>query len=80
MRAASGEQAIAAMATVQPHVVLLDLLTPRMSGLGVLAHLRQHHPAAPVILITGSMTAEIARQTRADGAFSILESHSTSTL
>ena len=35
--AASGEQAIAAMATVQPHVVFLDLLMPGISGLEVLS-------------------------------------------
>lgn len=70
--AASGELAIAAMATVQPHVVLLDLQMPGMSGLEVLAHLHQHHPAIPVILVTGSMTAEIEHQARARGAFSIV--------
>jgi two-component system OmpR family response regulator len=47
--AASVEQAIAAMATVRPHVVFLDLLMPGMSGLEVLAHFREHHGAVPVI-------------------------------
>jgi len=47
--AASVEQAIAAMATVRPHIVFLDLLMPGMSGLEVLAHFREHHGAVPVI-------------------------------
>jgi CheY-like chemotaxis protein len=66
--AASGELAIAVMATVQPHVVLLDLKMPGMSGVEVLEHLRQHHRAVPVIVITGSMNEEIARQASAGGA------------
>jgi hypothetical protein len=42
--AASGQLAIAAMATIQPHVVMLDMQMPGMTGLEVLAHLRQHSP------------------------------------
>ena len=70
--AASGELAIAAMATEQPNVVLIDLIMPGMSGLEVLAHLRQHYPTVPAILISGSMTDEIEHQARAGGAFSII--------
>jgi DNA-binding NtrC family response regulator len=71
--AASGELAIATMAAVEPHVVLLDLKMPGMSGLQVLGHFRQHYPAVPVIVITGSTNEEIARQASAGGAFSIVE-------
>jgi CheY-like chemotaxis protein len=70
--AASGELAIAAMATVQPHVVLLDLKMPGISGVEVLEHLRQHHRAVPVIVITGSMNEEIAHQASAGGAFAVV--------
>ena len=70
--AASVEQAIAAMATVRPHVVFLDLLMPGMSSLEVLAHFRGHHGAVPVIVITGNMEQEIARQARAGGAFAVV--------
>ena len=70
--AASVEEAIAAMATVRPHVVFLDLLMPGMSGLEVLAHFREHHGAVPVIVITGNMEQEIARQARGGGAFAIV--------
>ena len=79
MRAASGEQAIAAMATVQPHVVLLDLKMPGMSGLEVLAHFRQHHRAVPVIVITESMNEEIAVKPALAAPFPSSESRSTST-
>ena len=70
--AASGEQAIAAIATVQPHVVFLDLRMPGISGLEALAYFRQHHRRVPVIVITGSIEQEIARQARAGGAFAVV--------
>ena len=46
--AASVEQAIAAMATVRPQVVLLDLLMPGISGLEALTYFRQHHRTLPL--------------------------------
>jgi phosphoserine phosphatase RsbU/P len=70
--AATGEQAIAAMATVQPHVVFLDLRMPGISGLEALAYFRQHHRRVPVIVITGSIEQEIARQARSGGAFDVV--------
>ena len=60
------------MATVRPHIVFLDLLMPGMSGLEVLAHFREHHGAVPVIVITGNMEQEIARQARAGGTFAVV--------
>jgi len=70
--AASVEQAIAAMATVRPHVVFLDLLMPGITGVEVLNYVREHHRTVPVIVITGNMEQEIARQARADGAFAVV--------
>ena len=71
-RAASGEEAIAAMATVQPHVVFLDLLLPGMSGLEVLSYIREHYPAVPVIVITGNIDHRMASEARAGGAFAVV--------
>ena len=70
--AASGEQAIAAMATFRPHVMLLDLLMPGISGLEALTYFRQHHRTVPVIVITGAPGQESAQQARAAGAFDVL--------
>jgi CheY-like chemotaxis protein len=70
--AASGEQAIAAMATVQPHVVFLDLAMPGISGLEVLKYVREHYPTVPVIVITGNIGQEIAGEARAAGAFAVV--------
>jgi two-component system nitrogen regulation response regulator NtrX len=70
--AASGEHAIAAMVTVRPHVVFLDLLMPGISGLEALTYFRQHHQTVPVIVITGAPGQESAQKARAAGAFDIL--------
>jgi len=70
--AASSEQALAAMATVRPQIVFLDLLMPGISGLEDLPHFREHHRRVPVIAITASMEPEIARQARAAGAFDVV--------
>ena len=69
--AASGEQAIAAMATVRPHV-FLDLAMPGISGLEALTYFREHHRTVPVIVITGAPGQESAQKVRAAGAFDIL--------
>ena len=70
--AGSGEEAIAAMTTVQPQVVLLDLLMPGISGLEALTYFREHHPTVPVIVITGAPGREPAQQARTAGAFDVL--------
>ena len=70
--AASGEQAIAAMATVRPHVVFLDLLMPVISGLEVLNYVREHHPTVPVIVMTGNLDHRMASEARAAGAFAVV--------
>jgi CheY-like chemotaxis protein len=70
--AASGEQAIAAMATARPQVVFLDLAMPGISGLEALTYFRQHHRTVPVIVITGAPGQESAQKARAAGAFDVL--------
>jgi DNA-binding NtrC family response regulator len=69
---ASVEQAIVAMARVRPHLVLLDLVMPGISGLEALTYFNQHHRTVPVIVVTGRMEPEIARQALAAGAFAIV--------
>jgi CheY-like chemotaxis protein len=70
--AASGEQAIAAMVTVRPQVMFLDLLMPGISGLEALTYFRQHHRTVPVIVITGDPGHESVQKARAAGAFDVL--------
>jgi DNA-binding response OmpR family regulator len=53
--AADGVAGLAALASVQPDVVLLDLDMPRMDGFEVLTHMRADpaHANTPVIVATG---------------------------
>ena len=53
--------------------LVLDYKMPAMDGLAVMAALGQHHVHIPTILITAPVTAEMAKQARRAGAFSILE-------
>ena len=71
--AASGEEAIAAMATVQLRVESLDLLMPGISGLEALTYFRLHHRAVQVIVITADLRKKSAQAARAAGAFAVVE-------
>lgn len=56
-----GEQAIAALDTKQPTLLLLDLLMPKKDGLAVLQHLKQQGSTFPIIILSnlsGDMTPE----------------------
>jgi two-component system, NarL family, response regulator LiaR len=50
--AADGEEALAAAESVQPDVVLLDLVMPRLDGVAALRALRERAPEARVIVLT----------------------------
>jgi CheY-like chemotaxis protein len=60
--AASGTEALALFEASAYDLVVTDLAMPGMTGWGVIEAVRQHHPAPPVIMITGSAsTADLAR-------------------
>jgi adenylate cyclase len=52
--AADGEQALARMSDSEPDLVLLDIMMPKLDGIGVLKRFRQENPTrfVPVILLT----------------------------
>jgi NarL family two-component system response regulator LiaR len=50
--AADGEEAIAATLELEPDVVLMDLVMPRLDGLAAMRALREQAPAARVIVLT----------------------------
>lgn len=54
----NGEQALKAVATDPPQVVVLDVMMPGMSGLEVLKRIKEDFPALPVILLTGIGSAK----------------------
>lgn len=70
--AATGDAAIAVMASARPQVVLLDLMMPGLPGLDALAYFQAHHRRVPVIVITARLDPEVGQQARQAGAFDVL--------
>ena len=56
--AADGASALEAARTQRPDAVVLDVMLPDMSGLDVLAQLRQQNPGLPVLLLTAKDAVE----------------------
>jgi DNA-binding response OmpR family regulator len=63
-----GPAALAIFDAWHPHVVLLDLRMPGMSGTEVLRRLRSKDPALPVVFVTGADDEETAKQLLRQGA------------
>lgn len=66
--AADGEAALDRIAAWRPHVVLLDLMMPRVDGLGVLARLRADPALAPTRVIVVTARADRGTVQQAFGA------------
>jgi two-component system cell cycle response regulator DivK len=60
IEAVDGESALAMLQRCQPALILLDICLPRLSGLELLAHLRQNRATAiiPVIVVTAMAMAD----------------------
>lgn len=61
--------ALILLAEFRPRVILLDILMPGLSGLSALQQIRARDPEVGVIMVTGNIDTEIAKQTLALGAF-----------
>src|SRR5688500_9535156 len=61
--AADGEEAITYLSRETYALILLDIVLPKISGTGVMEHLRAHHPAAleNVVVVTGVEVQDISR-------------------
>ena len=70
--AATGADAIATLNDTAPDIVLLDQQLPDMSGLDVLAAVRERQPYANVIMLTGHGTIDTAIEAIRLGAFDYL--------
>ncbi len=67
--AASGEEAIAKAAELDPSIILLDLRLPGIDGLETLKNLRTRAPSAEVVMLTGHGTIDTAIESIRAGAF-----------
>lgn len=72
MEAGSGMAGIEAYAVHAPEVVLLDLTMEDLSGLEVLARLREINPNVRVIVISADIQRSTAKAVAAGGAFRFL--------
>jgi CheY-like chemotaxis protein len=71
--ARSGEEALRELRDRQVSLVVTDMKMPGMDGFSLLAHIMEHYPDVPVIIITGYSTPEIKRQAEAGGAVGFVE-------
>ena len=69
----SGDEALEAYREERPHLVLLDVKMAGLDGLTVLRKLREHDPAAIVVMISGHGTIATAVEATQLGAHDFLE-------
>jgi two-component system, NtrC family, response regulator AtoC len=67
--AGSGEEALAQLQSFEPDILVLDLVMPNLSGLDVLARVKQTWPHLLVILLTARGTVKDAVEATKLGAF-----------
>jgi two-component system response regulator AtoC len=67
--ASSGEEALGLLRTSEPDILVLDLVMPNLSGLDVLARVKQTSPNLLVILVTARGTVKDAVEATKLGAF-----------
>jgi len=58
----NGEQALEAIRTLRPDVVLTDIYMPRVDGLAVAAYAAEHYPEIIVVVLSGYDEFEYAQQ------------------
>ena len=69
IEAATGGEGLKRLREDRPHLVLLDINLPDISGLEVLREAKAIDPAVGVIMVTGLHEEAVGRQAMRDGAF-----------
>ena len=69
LTATSGEEALRRVREDRPHLVLLDVQMPKMSGLDVLRRIREIDAEMGVIMVTAVNEEDVGRQALELGAF-----------
>ncbi|WP_274365426.1 response regulator [Paenibacillus thermotolerans] len=70
--ATTGSQAMEWLSVVKPHLVLLDVYLPDMSGLELVKYIRREQIDADVIMITAAAEADIVRGALHGGVFDFI--------
>lgn len=70
--ALSGEEALAKMSVVNPHLVITDLRMPGIDGMALFEAVRERNQAVPVIIITAHGSIPEAVEATKHGVFSFL--------
>lgn len=70
--AGSGEDALAALETAVPDLVIMDVRMPGMDGLQVLSEMRRRHPDLYIIIMTAFGTSQTSIDAMRGGAFDYL--------
>ena len=71
-QASNGEQAIEAVTTLKPDVVVLDISMPKVSGLEAAAKINKLHLGCRVLMFTMHESDRLANEVRATGAQGIV--------
>lgn len=71
--ASSGEQALAAVRSDEPPVIVLDLKMPGMNGLEVLRKLKKTNPKVQIVILTGHGSDKDREEAERLGAFAYLK-------
>jgi DNA-binding response OmpR family regulator len=69
LTATSGEEALRRVREDRPHLVLLDIRMPKMSGLDVLRRIREIDAEMGIIMVTAVNEEDVGRQALELGAF-----------
>jgi len=71
--ALDGTEALDVLSVTQVDGVFMDLVMPGLSGLAVLAQIRNRHPLLPVVVISGHAVGATAAKAKELGAVAVLE-------
>lgn len=71
--AANGVEAMLQIKRLRPSSVVLDLLMPRLGGLGTLEEIKAFDPGIRVVVVTGAKDATLREQALALGASAVLK-------
>lgn len=66
--AADGDSAVAQCASLEPHVVCLDINMPKKDGLQTLEEIKEGFPAVRVVMVTANATGDAVREAMDKGA------------